>query len=66
MYRAACLTYASTTEHFETELERTNAQVILEHQHLTQENKQLAALLKEFEQTLDTVMAKFRGHSVSV
>lgn len=52
-------------EVFETDLERTNAQVILEHQQLTQENKQLSALLKEFEQTLDTVMAKFRGHAVA-
>ncbi|KAH7106786.1 hypothetical protein BKA62DRAFT_650353 [Auriculariales sp. MPI-PUGE-AT-0066] len=52
-------------ETFETELERTNAHVILEHQHLTQENKQLSALLKEFEQTLDNVMAKFRGHAIA-
>ncbi|KZV93746.1 hypothetical protein EXIGLDRAFT_612618 [Exidia glandulosa HHB12029] len=52
-------------ETFESAIERTNAQVILEHQHLTQENKQLAALLKEFEQTLDTVMSKFRGHAIA-
>lgn len=41
-----------------------NAALIIENQTLQHENKQLNALLKEYEQTLDTVMSKFRGQAV--
>ena len=52
------------TEVFESELERANAQIIIENHTLMQENKQLSALLKEYEETMDTVMTKFRNHAV--
>ncbi|KAI6114930.1 hypothetical protein EV401DRAFT_1978890 [Pisolithus croceorrhizus] len=50
-------------EVFESELERTNAQLIVENQTLLHENKQLSMLLKEHENTLETVMSKFRNHA---
>ena len=49
---------------FESELERQNAQVIIENHTLLQENKQLSALLKEYEETMENVMSKFRNHAV--
>ena len=49
---------------FESELERQNAQVIIENHTLLQENKQLSALLKEYEETMENVMTKFRNHAV--
>jgi hypothetical protein len=52
-------------ESFESELERTNAHIIIENQTLLQENKQLSQLLKEYEGTMETIMSKFRNHSVS-
>jgi hypothetical protein len=52
-------------ELFESELERTNAQTIIENQTLQHENKQLSILLKDYEQTLETVMIKFRAHSLA-
>ncbi|EMD42331.1 hypothetical protein CERSUDRAFT_90948 [Gelatoporia subvermispora B] len=52
-------------EVFESELERQNAQVIIENHTLLQENKQLSVLLKEYEHTMDTVMSKFRGHALA-
>ncbi|KAH9982739.1 hypothetical protein BGW80DRAFT_43637 [Lactifluus volemus] len=50
-------------ESLESELERTNAQIIIENHALQQENKQLSLLLKEYEQTMDTIMMKFRSHT---
>ncbi|KAG8975459.1 Calcineurin subunit B, partial [Tulasnella sp. 427] len=50
-------------EVFESELERMNAALIMENQHLQHENKQLNVLLKEYEQTLETVMSKFRNQA---
>lgn len=50
-------------EVFESELERTNAHLIVENQTLLHENKQLSMLLKEHENTLETVMSKFRDHA---
>lgn len=50
-------------EVFESELERMNAGLLLENQGLLHENKQLGSLLKEYEQTLETVMAKFRSQA---
>lgn len=52
-------------ETFDSELERTNAQILIENQTLQHENKQLGTLLKEYEQTMETVMSKFRNHAVS-
>ncbi|QRV86773.1 hypothetical protein RhiJN_14791 [Ceratobasidium sp. AG-Ba] len=50
-------------EVFESELERMNAAIIIENQTLQHENKQLNTLLKEYETTLETVMAKFRSQA---
>ncbi|KAK4687245.1 hypothetical protein P7C73_g2879, partial [Tremellales sp. Uapishka_1] len=48
-------------EEFQTELEGFASHLVLENQTLQHENKQLNTLLKEYEQTLETVMGKFRG-----
>ncbi|KAI1794021.1 hypothetical protein LXA43DRAFT_971651 [Ganoderma leucocontextum] len=50
-------------EAFESEIERQNAQIIIENHTLLQENKQLSTLLKEYEETMDNVMSKFRKHA---
>ncbi|KAL4067364.1 hypothetical protein V8B97DRAFT_1873972 [Scleroderma yunnanense] len=52
-------------EVFESELERTNAQLVIENQTLLHENKQLDMLLKEHETTLDSIMTKFRHHAMA-
>ncbi|KAF9532111.1 hypothetical protein CPB83DRAFT_738607, partial [Crepidotus variabilis] len=52
-------------EVFESELERTNAQIIIENQTLLHENKQLSLLLKEYENTMDNIMSKFRNHALA-
>ncbi|KAG5642172.1 hypothetical protein DXG03_003533 [Asterophora parasitica] len=52
-------------ETFESELERMNAQIIIENQTLLHENKQLSMLLKEYEGTMETIMAKFRNHALA-
>jgi hypothetical protein len=52
-------------EEFSSELEAFSSHLVLENQQLQHENKQLNALLKEYEQTLETVMGKFRGVAVS-
>ncbi|KAH9486417.1 hypothetical protein JR316_0000481 [Psilocybe cubensis] len=52
-------------ELFESELERLNAQIIIENQTLLHENKQLSLLLKEYEGTMDTIMSKFRNHALA-
>ncbi|KAG7452123.1 uncharacterized protein BT62DRAFT_926343 [Guyanagaster necrorhizus] len=54
-----------TKEVFESELERMNAQIIIENQTHLHENKQLSMLLKEYEGTMDTVMTKFRNHALA-
>lgn len=41
-----------------------NAQIIIENQTLLHENKQLTKLLKEYEGTMETIMAKFWNHAV--
>lgn len=53
-------------EEFQTELEAFAAHLVLENQQLQHENKQLNTLLKEYEQTLESVMSKFRGVAVSL
>ncbi|KAF8590225.1 hypothetical protein K439DRAFT_1404091 [Ramaria rubella] len=50
-------------ETFASELERYSVALIMENQSLLHENKQLTSLLQEYEQTLESVMNKFRGHS---
>ncbi|KAG9015463.1 hypothetical protein FRB94_000068 [Tulasnella sp. JGI-2019a] len=50
-------------ETFESEVERMNAALIIENQQLQHENKQFNVLLKEYEQTLETVMSKFRSQA---
>ncbi|KAL1737843.1 hypothetical protein HDZ31DRAFT_17426, partial [Schizophyllum fasciatum] len=52
-------------ETFESELERTSAQIIIENQTLLHENRQLASLLKEYETTVETIMNKFRNHAIA-
>jgi len=52
-------------ETFESELERCNAQTVIENQTLQHENKQMSLLLKEYESTLETVMGKFRTHALA-
>ncbi|KAJ7103139.1 hypothetical protein B0H15DRAFT_811100 [Mycena belliarum] len=54
-----------SNETFESELERMNAQIVIENQTLSYENKQLSILLKEYEGTLETVMTKFRNHALA-
>lgn len=50
-------------EVFEEELEKLNSQFQTENQNLSNENKQLSVLVKEYEQTLESVMSKFRIHA---
>ncbi|GAA6063635.1 hypothetical protein JCM10212_002596 [Sporobolomyces blumeae] len=50
-------------EEFESELERLNVSLVVENQALQQENRQLSSLLKDYESTLEAVMAKFRAHA---
>jgi hypothetical protein len=51
-------------EEFSSELEAFSSHLVLENQQLQNENKQLNTLLKEYEQTLESVMGKFRGVAV--
>ncbi|KAG8826257.1 hypothetical protein FRC19_009404 [Serendipita sp. 401] len=50
-------------ETFEEELEKLNTQFSSENQALSNDNKQLSVLVKEYEQTLESVMGKFRLHA---
>lgn len=52
------------TEVYDAELERLNASMLAENQTLMNDNKQLNALIKEYEQTLENVMAQFRNRAV--
>jgi predicted cation transporter len=45
-------------EEYDAELERMNASVAAENQALQHDNKQLSSLIKEYEQTLETVMSR--------
>jgi len=38
----------------------------MENQSLSNDNKQLAVLVKEYEQTLENVMSRFRVHAVGL
>ncbi|KAJ4482203.1 hypothetical protein J3R30DRAFT_3222053, partial [Lentinula aciculospora] len=48
---------------YESELERMNAAMTAENQSLQHDNKQLNTLIKEYEQTLDTLMSTFRNRA---
>lgn len=56
--------WIARAEEFESELERLNVSLVLENQGLQHENRQLSILLKDYEGTLEAVMAKFRAHAV--
>lgn len=64
MVRAASSAQADPPEEFASELESFASHLVLENQQLQHENKQLNTLLKEYEQTLESVMGKFRGVAV--
>ena len=51
-------------EEYNTELERMNAQMTAENLALQNDNKQLNALIKEYEQTLESLMTTFRNRAV--
>ncbi|THG96167.1 hypothetical protein EW026_g5619 [Hermanssonia centrifuga] len=53
-------------EDYNTELERMNAQISAENWTLQNDNKQLATLIKEYEQTLENVMTTFRTRANEV
>ncbi|KAF9468605.1 hypothetical protein BDZ94DRAFT_1279690 [Collybia nuda] len=55
-----------TQEDYETELERMNTSIIAENQGLQHDNKQLNTLIKEYEQTLETLMSNFRNRAQDV
>ena len=52
-------------EEYNDALEKMNNQMSAENYVLMNENKQLGALIKEYEQTLESVMAAFRVRAVS-
>ena len=49
---------------YNAELERMNAAIAAENQVLQNDNKQLNALIKEYEQTLESLMTTFRTRAV--
>ncbi|EPQ51015.1 hypothetical protein GLOTRDRAFT_112528 [Gloeophyllum trabeum ATCC 11539] len=53
-------------EAYEAELERMNAAMAADNQALAYDNKQLNSLIKEYEQTLDSVMSTFRNRANEV
>ena len=52
-------------EVYDAELERMNAAMSSENQALLNDNRQLSALIREYEHTLENVMATFRTRAVS-
>ncbi|KAI0333791.1 hypothetical protein GY45DRAFT_1244239 [Cubamyces sp. BRFM 1775] len=53
-------------EVYEAELERMNAAMSAENQTLLNDNRQLSTLIREYEQTLEKTMEKFRIHAHEV
>ncbi|KDR82697.1 hypothetical protein GALMADRAFT_134270 [Galerina marginata CBS 339.88] len=53
-------------EEYDSELENMNAAMTLENRGLQHDNKQLNALIKEYEQTLETLMSAFRNRAQDV
>ena len=54
----------TSPEEYDAELERMNVAMLAENQALQYDNKQLNALIKEYETTLETVMGLFRQRAV--
>ncbi len=54
----------TSPEEYDAELERMNSTMIAENLALQHDNKQLNALIKEYETTLETVMGLFRQRAV--
>ena len=52
-------------EVYDAELERMNAAMSAENMTLLNDNRQLSALIREYEQTLENIMATFRTRAVS-
>jgi len=55
----------TSPEVYDAELERMNASLAAENQTLQHDNKQLGVLIREYEQTLESVMSAFRTRAVS-
>ncbi|TFK52260.1 hypothetical protein OE88DRAFT_1657416 [Heliocybe sulcata] len=53
-------------EAYEAELERMNTAMAADNQALQYDNKQLSGLIKEYEQTLESVMSTFRNRANEV
>ena len=51
-------------EDYDAALEHMNKSLAAENEDLHDDNKQLNSLIKEFEQTLESVMSSFRKHAV--
>lgn len=51
---------------YEAELDKMNIAMTADNHALHRDNKQLNALIKEYEQTLETVMSSFRNRAVRV
>ena len=54
---ASCLLTVNGAEEYEAEVENMNTLMTAENQSLQHDNKQLNALIKEYEQTLETLMS---------
>ena len=57
--------YLPLTEDYDSELDRMTNAITAENQALQYDNKQLNLLIKEYEQTLETLMTTFRKRAVS-
>lgn len=57
--------YCYVAEAYEAELERLSTTIREQNVTLAHDNKQLANLVREYEATLEAVMAKFRQSAVS-
>jgi hypothetical protein len=53
------------TEDYDAELDKMTNAIAAENQALQYDNKQLNLLIKEYEQTLETLMTTFRKRAVS-
>jgi len=65
-FDSSLLTHIShSTEDYDSELDRMTNAITAENQALQYDNKQLNLLIKEYEQTLETLMTTFRKRAVS-
>ncbi|KNZ80916.1 hypothetical protein J132_03616 [Termitomyces sp. J132] len=53
-------------EEYDAELERMNTSMVAENQALQRDNKELNTLIKDYEQTLETLMSSFRNRAKDV